>query len=63
MIQPNPIHDDAGGQWIVGAGDRLSQFQTPASSLKRLAFLAAQNGQKLSRCLRAVIAGIATNDT
>src|SRR5436190_22073684 len=45
LIEPNSVHDYAGGQRILRAHNRLRQFEASAALLKRLRIAAEERGE------------------
>ena len=62
MMQPDAIDHDAGGEWIVFAGDGIGQVQSSAAMGERLPFFAREELEKLTWHLLAFVDRIAANE-
>src|SRR5688572_30342415 len=48
MPGPDAVDDDAGGEGIFFAGDRLRELEPPGTIFERLAIWAGKNGEELA---------------
>src|SRR5277367_6781103 len=62
VMQPNPIDQNARGQWVILAADGLRQLEPPAALAKRCSVRSSNQLEKLTWGLRSTIVGIPANE-